>query len=130
MILFAEVKVALHKSGEDYLEAILILQKQRETVRSIDLVHYTGYSKASISHAVSTLEKCGLLKKDQNKYLRLTPMGKEIAERIYEKHCVLSELLIKIGVSHETAQTDACRIEHVISDESFQKIKEWSKTKL
>jgi Mn-dependent DtxR family transcriptional regulator len=120
----------LHKSGEDYLEAILILQKQRETVRSIDLVHYTGYSKASISHAVSTLEKCGLLKKDQNKYLQLTPMGKEVAERIYEKHCVLSELLIRIGVSQKTAQTDACRIEHVISDESLQKLKEWRKIRL
>lgn len=130
MINFMRVKLLLHKSGEDYLEAILILQKQRETVRSIDLVHYTGYSKASISHAVSTLEKCGLLKKDQNKYLKLTPMGKEVAERIYEKHCVLSELLIRIGVSQKTAQTDACRIEHVISDESFQKLKEWRKIRL
>lgn len=114
----------IHESGEDYLEAILILQRERGAVRSVDLAHYMGYSKPSISHAVSNLRSGGFLETGADGNLNLTESGREIAEKIYEKHKFFTEQLIAIGVEPKTAEQDACRIEHVISRESFEKIKQ------
>lgn len=114
----------LHPSGEDYLKAIFLLQRQRGKVRSIDLARYMGYSKPSISRAVSLLKRCGLLTVS-NGFLDLTEEGWRTAAYLYEKHSIITSLLVRIGVSPETARSDACRIEHSISDESFQKLKRW-----
>ena len=113
----------LYASGEDYLEAILLLQKEKSMVRSVDLARYMGYSKPSISHAVSVLRKGGFLKVDGEGLLHLTDVGREVAEKIYERHRFFTEQLITVGVDKETAVRDACRLEHVISDESFEKLK-------
>ena len=113
----------LYASGEDYLEAILLLQKEKSMVRSVDLARYMGYSKPSISHAVSVLRKGGFLKVDGEGLLHLTDVGWEVAEKIYERHRFFTEQLIAVGVDKETAVQDACRLEHVISDESFEKLK-------
>lgn len=114
----------LHASGEDYLEAILILQKKSDFVRSVDLARYMGFSKPSISHAVGVLRGGGFLTVDEDGFLYLTDTGQEVAEKIYERHRFFTEWLMAIGVNEETAEVDACRIEHVISEESFQKLKE------
>mgnify|MGYP002799469341 FL=1 len=114
----------LHASGEDYLEAILILHKQRGTVRSVDVARHMEVSKPSVSHAVTTLRDGGFLTMDEDYFLHLTDIGREVAEQIYEKHRFFTERLIAAGVDPETAERDACRIEHVISDESFQCLKE------
>ena len=114
----------IHKSGEDYLEAILILERQSGAVRSIDLARYMSYSKASISHATSALRKVGALVMDKGGYLRLTDKGREIAERIYERHLFFSEQLIAAGVDPEIAEYEACLIEHAVSQDSFEKIKD------
>ena len=114
----------LHASGEDYLEAILILHKQRGTVRSVDVARHMDVSKPSVSHAVATLKDGGFLTMDEDYFLHLTDIGREVAEQIYEKHRFFTERLIAAGVDPETAERDACRIEHVISDESFQCLKE------
>lgn len=120
----------LHASGEDYLEAILILRKKIGMVRSVDLARHMGYAKPSISHAVSNLQKGGFLLKDEDGFLHLTESGQETAEKIYDRHCFFTDLLIGMGVSKETAGQDACRIEHVISEESFQKLKEAHKNQV
>ncbi len=116
----------LHASGEDYLEAILILQKQmgESAVRSINLARHMGFSKPSISHAVSVLKDGNYLTMDNEGYLHLTDSGKVIAEKIYEKHLFLTGMLVNAGVSKEVAERDACKMEHSISDESFKKLKE------
>ena len=114
----------IHASGEDYLEAVLILQKKQGMVRSIDLARYMGFSKPSISHAVGVLKNGGFLTVDDDGFLHLTVIGREIAEKIYERHQFFTEQLVAAGVDRETAEQDACRIEHVISDTSFQKLKE------
>ena len=114
----------VQESAENYLEAILILQHQKGSVRSIDVAHYTGFSKPSISRAVGLLRDNGYVSIDQNGLLCLTDAGRTIAETIYERHTVLTELLTMLGVSPETAAEDACRIEHVISAETFAKLKE------
>lgn len=116
----------VQESAENYLEAILVLQHQKGSVRSIDVAHYTGFSKPSISRAVGLLRDNGYVSIDENGLLCLTESGREIAETIYERHTLLSDLLIQIGVSPETAVQDACRIEHVISPEAFDKIKEFA----
>lgn len=115
----------LHASGEDYLEAILILQKQKgeSAVRSIDLARHMGFSKPSISHAVGVLRDGGFLVMDKDGFLHLTERGREVAEKIYERHRFFTEQLIAAGVDAETAEQDACRIEHAISDTSFEKLK-------
>lgn len=113
----------IHESGEDYLEAILILQRKNGAVRSVDLAHHMGYSKPSISHAVGILKNGGFLEVREDGSLNLTEQGREIAERIYEKHQFFTEQLIAIGVEPEIAEQDACRIEHVISRESFERLK-------
>lgn len=113
----------IHASGEDYLEAILVLQKKKGRVRSVDLALHMGFSKPSISHAVGLLKKEGLLTVDTDGCLHLTNMGKDVAEKIYERHLFFTEQLVAVGVDQKTAEQDACRIEHAISEESFQKLK-------
>ena len=113
----------IHASGEDYLEAVLILQKKQGMVRSIDLARHMGFSKPSISHAVGVLKNGGFLTVDDG-FLHLTVIGREIAEKIYERHLFFMEQFIAAGVDQETAEQDACRMEHVISTESFLRLKE------
>ena len=119
----------LHASGEDYLEAILVLQKQKGMVRSVDMARHMGVSKPSVCHAVATLKNGGFLTMDDGFFLHLTNIGREVAEQIYEKHRFFTERLIAAGVDPETAEADACRIEHVISEESFQRLKESAEQK-
>ena len=114
----------IQESAENYLEAILVLMQKNGQVRSIDVAHYTGFSKPSISRAVGLLRDNGYVSIDQNGLLNLTEAGLKIAETIYERRTVLTELLTKLGVSPETAAEDACRIEYVISAETFDKLKE------
>ena len=114
----------IHTSGEDYLEAVLILQKKQGMVRSIDLARHMGFSKPSISHAVGVLKNGGFLTVDDDGFLHLTAIGREIAEKIYKRYLFFMEQLIVAGVDQETAEQDACRIEHAISDTSFRKLKE------
>ena len=113
----------LHASGEDYLEAVLVLQKQKGMVRSVDIARHMDVSKPSVCHAVATLKDGGFLTMDDGFFLHLTNIGREVAEQIYEKHRFFTERLIAAGVDPETAEADACRIEHVISDESFERLK-------
>ena len=113
----------LHASGEDYLEAILVLQKQKGMVRSVDVARHMEVSKPSVCHAVATLKNGGFLTMDDGFFLHLTNIGREVAEQIYEKHRFFTERLIAAGVDPETAEADACRIEHVISEESFRRLK-------
>ena len=113
----------LHASGEDYMEAVLVLRKEKGMVRSVDVARHMGVSKPSVCHAVATLKEGGFLTMDDDFHLHLTDVGHEVAERTYEKHCFFTRLLVEAGVEPETAERDACRIEHVISDNSFQKIK-------
>lgn len=115
----------IHASGEDYLEAILMLQKQmgESAVRSVDLARHMGFSKPSISHAVSVLRDGGFLTTDKDSFLHLTVEGREIAERIYERHRFFTQWLIEAGIDPETAEQDACRMEHTISQKSFEHIR-------
>ena len=114
----------LYASGEDYLEAVLVLQRKQGMVRSVDLARHMGFSKPSISHAVGVLKNGGFLTVDDDGFLHLTVKGREIAEKIYERHLFFMEQLIAAGVDPKTAEADACRIEHIISDESFDRLKE------
>ena len=114
----------LHASGEDYLEAILVLQKEKGMVRSVDVARHMEVSKPSVCHAVATLQDGGFLTIDEDHFLHLTDVGRGVAEKIYERHCFFTEQLIAAGVDLETAERDACRIEHVISDETFRRLKE------
>ena len=111
-------------SGEDYLEAILVLQKKCGLVRSVDVARHMEVSKPSVCHAVATLRDGGFLMMDEDHFLHLTDVGREVAEKIYERHCFFTEQLIAAGVDPKTAEADACRIEHIISDESFDRLKE------
>lgn len=113
----------LRASGEDYLEAILVLQKQKGMVRSVDVARHMNVSKPSVCYAVATLKNGGFLTMDDGFFLHLTNIGREVAEQIYEKHRFFTERLIAAGVDPETAERDACRIEHVISEESFRRLK-------
>ena len=113
----------LHKSGEDYLEAILVLQKKKGMVRSADVARHLKVSKPSVCHAVATLKKGGFLLMDGDHFLHLTDLGREVAEDTYEKHRFFTEMLTNVGVDPITAERDACRIEHVISESSFQRLK-------
>lgn len=117
--------MTVRESGEMYLEAILVLAKKSGYVRSIDVSEYLGYSKPSVSRAMGILREGGYILMEKDGAITLTDSGKELAETIYERHTVLSELLIRLGVDEKTATDDACRIEHVISDESFQAIKQY-----
>ena len=113
----------MQESGEMYLETILVLSKEKKYVRSIDVCEYMGYSKPSISRAVSLLRNEGYVDMDDRGYLSLTDQGRAIAEKIYERHKVLSKVLMDLGVDEKSAAEDACRIEHVISDGTFEAIK-------
>lgn len=115
--------MAMLESGEMYLEAIYVLSQKSSAVRSIDIGEYMGYSKPSVSRAVRLLKKRGLIDSDKDGYLVLTEEGKKQAMRIYERHTLLTKLLITIGVDEETAAEDACRVEHYISDKTFEAIK-------
>ena len=118
--------MSVHESGEMYLEAILVLSKKNGFVRSIDGSEYLGYSKPSVSRAVGILKSGNYITVDKDGSLALTETGKSIAEKIFERHTVLSRLLMKLGVSEETATADACKMEHAISDESFEAIKRYT----
>ena len=113
----------LHASGEDYLETILVLQKKLGMVRSVDVARHMEVSKPSVCVAVNTLKDGGFLTMDEDHFLHLTDVGREVAERIYERHCFFTEQLIATGVDPKTAEADACRIEHIISQDSFEKIR-------
>lgn len=110
----------LQASGEDYLEAVLMLQQRHGMVRSVDLARHMGYSKPSISHAVGVLRGGGFLTVDQDGFLHLTGVGQEVAEKIYERHQFFTQWLIDAGIDPETAEQDACRMEHCISQKSFE----------
>ena len=114
----------LHASGEDYLETILVLQKKRGMVRSVDVARHMEVSKPSVCHAVAILRDGGFLRMDEDHFLHLTEVGREVAEKIYERHCFFTEQLIRAGVDPEIAEADACRMEHAISEESFSRLKE------
>ena len=113
----------IQESGEMYLESIFVLSQKNPHVRSVDVGEYLGYSKPSVSRAVGLLKSGGYLMMDKDGFLTLTDSGLEIARKIYARHTLISQLLVRLGVSAETAAADACRIEHAISDESFQAIK-------
>ena len=115
--------MALHQSGEDYLEAILALREERGNVRSIDVAQHLGYSKPSISRAMSILKANGYLIMEKDGHLKLTEEGERVAQSIYERHRFLTQWLMALGVSTETAEEDACKIEHNISEETFQCLK-------
>ena len=114
----------LHVSDEDYLEAVLVLQHEKGMVRSVDVSRHMEVSKPSVCHALVTLRDGGFLTIDEDHFLHLTDVGREVAEKIYERHCFFTEQLITAGVDPKTAEADACRIEHIISDESFDRLKE------
>ena len=116
-------KMSLQESGEMYLETIYVLSKKIKNVRSIDVVEYMNFSKPSVSRAISILRNGGYVSVNSDGYLSLTDLGIEIAEKIYERHNIITKYLRSLGVSEEVASADACKIEHVISDESFEAIK-------
>ena len=114
-----------HESAEDYLETILILRERKGSVRSIDIVNEMNYSKPSISIAMKKLKSEGMVEMDLNGYITLTALGEEIAQRIYMRHKLLETVLVAIGIDEETAAEEACRIEHVIDDNTYKKIDEF-----
>ena len=116
--------MSLHESAEMYLETIYQLSRERAFVRSIDIAEAMGYSKPSISRAVGLLKKGGYLLVDKEGFLTLTDAGLQVAQKVYERHTVLTKALVLLGVNEETAAEDACRIEHVVSDKTFHAIKE------
>ncbi len=118
----------MHESGENYLETILLLKEENEHVRSIDVAHKLNYTKPSISRAMGILKESGLIDIDQSGHINFTPEGKAKAEMIYERHRLITEFLIRaLDVDFDTADQDACRIEHIISQKSFDAIKKYMK---
>lgn len=115
--------MSLYESGQMYLETIYVLSQSQNHVRAIDVSEHMGYSKPSVSRAVSTLKKNGYLIVNEEGGLQLTDRGLEVAQTMYERHTVLTKLLMLLGVDEETATEDACRMEHVISDKSFDAMK-------
>ena len=113
----------LQESGEMYLESIYVLLRRNPHVRAIDVGEYMGYSKPSVSRAMGLLKSGGYVSVDENGYISLLPAGQEVAEKIYARHTLLTSFLVRLGVSAEVASEDACRLEHVLSDESFEAIK-------
>lgn len=121
--------MSIHESGQMYLETIYILSQNKSYVRAIDVGEHLGYSKPSVSRAMSILKKGGYVLVDTDGAITLTESGMEVAQTMYTRHIVLSEMLMRLGVDEKTATEDACRIEHVISEESFLAVKkhlEWS----
>lgn len=115
--------MALHESAEMYLETIYLLSKQRQSVRSIDVAEHMGYSKPSISRAIGLLKQGGYVTVDEDGFLQLTDIGLSVAQKVFERHTIVSKFLICLGVEESVAVEDACKIEHVISDESLAAIK-------
>ena len=115
--------MALHESAEMYLETIYVLSQQSSTVRSVDVAEYMGYSKPSVSRAVGLLKQGGYLTVDKEGFLSLTEQGLQVAQTIFERHTLLSRVLMALGVSEATALEDACKIEHVLSEETFEALK-------
>lgn len=115
----------LQESGEMYLETIYILSEKNANVRSIDVCEHMGFSKPSVSRAISLLRGGGYVNMDKDGYLTLTELGREVAEKMYTRHRLLCDMLVSLGVSENTASEDACRIEHHISDESFEAIRKY-----
>ena len=122
--MFGGACLKIQESAENYLETILVLSLDKPYVRSIDIANELGFSKPSVSVAMKNLRNSGHIRVDENGHITLAPTGKKIAEMIYERHRILSQWLESLGVSRETASEDACRIEHVISEESFAAIKD------
>ena len=118
--------MSLQESGEMYLETIYILSKESDCVRSLDVAEYMGFSKPSVSRAVSLLKNGGYITVNNEGHLILTDIGREVAEKIYNRHKQLTDFLISIGVSPEIASEDACKMEHNISDETFNAIKQFN----
>ena len=112
-----------NESAEMYLEAILVLKEKQPLVRAIDVVHYTGYSKPSVSRAMGLLRQNGFITVEETGYIQLTDEGRALANKVVERHRVLTDFLLRIGVSEEVAADDACKIEHDLSDETFEKLK-------
>ena len=121
--------MGLKPSGEMYLETIYVLSQKKSSVRSIDIAEHMNYSKPSVSRAVGILKNENYITVDKEGYITLTDKGSVFAQKIYERHTVLSKVLMLLGVDEETASEDACRIEHVISDRSFKTIKDFIKDK-
>lgn len=119
-----DIVAKLLESGEMYLETILVLTKEKKAVRSLDVAEYRNYSKPSVSRAVKLLRDGGYITVDKDGYLLLTDVGREVAEKIYDRHRVLTEFLTSLGVDDETASQDACKMEHVISDTTLEAIKQ------
>ena len=117
--------MAIQESGEMYLETIYVLSKTKATVRAIDVSEHMGFSKPSVSRAVGLLKTGGYITVDEDGYLSLTELGLELATKIYERHNILTTFLSSLGVDKDTAAQDACRIEHVLSDESLEAIKRY-----
>lgn len=117
--------MALQESGEMYLETILILSRTKSAVRSLDISEYMGYSKPSVSRAVGLLKSGGYITVDEDNHIQLTNTGREVAEKIYNRHTILTRLLVSLGVSEETAAADACKMEHILSDETFEAMKRY-----
>jgi Mn-dependent DtxR family transcriptional regulator len=124
------IYMQIRESAEDYLEAILILSKTGDAVHSVDIATRLGVSKPSVSHAMKLLREDGYIAMDRYGTVSLLEKGSEIAERIYERHTILSQMLESLGVSPETAKADACKIEHDISSESFERIKQHFKERV
>lgn len=122
--------MALLESGEMYLETILVLSKNGSGVRAVDIGDYMGYSKPSVSRAMGLLKSGEFIAVDKDGFITLTQAGSEIAEKIYERHTFLTDLLVSIGVERETAAEDACKIEHDISEQSFEAIKKYAQEHL
>ena len=116
----------IHESAENYLETILVLHRRNGMVRSIDIVNELNYAKPSISVAMKHFKENGLITVDENGYISLTKDGSDIAEKMYERHTFLTKVLIQLGVDEEIAKVDACKIEHHISDEAFEMMKQHS----
>ena len=117
----------IHESAENYLETILMLKTQKGYVRSVDIAHELSFTKASVSVAMKAFREDGYITVDESGNISLTDKGMEIATRIYDRHKVITQVLMLIGVSEKTASEDSCKIEHDISDETFEKIKEFLK---
>ncbi|MBE7002536.1 MAG: metal-dependent transcriptional regulator [Ruminococcaceae bacterium] len=115
----------IQESGEMYLETIYVLLERNGNVRSVDVAEHMGYSKPSISRAMGLLKNGGFIEIAKDGAITLTPAGQEVAKKIYERHTLLSSLLLELGVSPETATEDACKLEHAISDESFEALKKY-----
>ena len=117
--------MSIYESGEDYLEAILMVSERKEDVHAIDIVNELGFSKPSVSIALKKLKEQGYITIDDNNHLHLTDSGLKIAQNIYERHKILTSILTSIGVEQKIAEEDACKIEHDLSDESWDKIKKY-----